>query len=77
MLDFLSAVKYNIFSGRQKGGGDMKATKIGRPPSENPKNERITIRLDSADATILKKYCEQNGVDKAEAIRRGIRKLGQ
>ena len=55
----------------------MKATKIGRPPSENPKNERITIRLDSADATILKKYCEQNGVDKAEAIRRGIRKLGK
>ena len=49
--------------------------KIGRPPAENPKSERITVRIDRETSDILQRYCERNEVDKAEAVRRGIKKL--
>lgn len=49
--------------------------RTGRPPVENPKAERITVRLDNETSGILKKYCDQEKVEKAEAIRKGIRKL--
>ena len=32
--------------------------KMGRP-TDNPKDVRITVRLDAESADILKKYCEQ------------------
>lgn len=49
--------------------------RIGRPPIENPKNERITVRLDAETMEQLKQYCEEEQIDKAEALRRGIEKL--
>ena len=49
--------------------------RIGRPKSDNPKDTRITIRLDKEDCKILDHYCEQEQVDKAKAIRVGIKKL--
>ena len=49
--------------------------KTGRPKIDNPKSERITVRLDKASAETLEKYCEQENVEKAEAIRHGISKL--
>lgn len=49
--------------------------KTGRPKIENPKSERITVRLDNDSAATLKLYCEQMHVEKAEAIRRGIARL--
>ena len=49
--------------------------KTGRPKIDNPKSERITVRLDKASAETLGKYCEQEKIEKAEAIRRGISKL--
>ncbi|MCM1024702.1 MAG: hypothetical protein NC395_11700 [Prevotella sp.] len=49
--------------------------RTGRPKSDNSKNERITVRLDSETSDTLKKYCEQENVEKAEAVRRGIGKL--
>ena len=49
--------------------------RTGRPPIENPKKERITVRLDDKRIEILSNYCNKNNVDKAEAIRRGIDKL--
>lgn len=48
--------------------------RTGRP-TDNPKSERITIRLDEESKDILHAYCDQIGVDKAEAVRRGIKKL--
>ena len=48
--------------------------RTGRP-TDNPKLERITVRLDSKSSEILKKYCDANQLEKAEAIRRGIKKL--
>lgn len=49
--------------------------KAGRPTT-NPKDKgRLTMRLDAECQTILDIYCEQESVDRAEAARRGIKKL--
>lgn len=58
-----------------KKRGDCVSPRIGRPKSDNPKDTRITIRLDKEDCKILELYCEQEQVDKAKAIRTGIKKL--
>lgn len=52
----------------------MPEVKMGRP-TDNPKLNRITVRLDAECERILKEYCSENGKDKAEAIRAGIKKL--
>lgn len=49
--------------------------RTGRPKSDNPKAERITVRLDKESSSILTNYCESESVDRAEAVRRGIKKL--
>ena len=49
--------------------------RTGRPPIENPKSERITVRLMKEESEILNRYCEENKIGRAEAVRRGIRKL--
>ena len=66
------SVIYNY--GRQKRGDYVPEKKIGRP-TNNPKNERITVRLDVESSEILDCYCMQELLDRAEAIRRGIKKL--
>lgn len=66
---------YNVFSGGQKGGVFQMSPRTGRPKAENPKNVKVSVRLDREHQEILKNYCEQEQVDKAEAIRRGISKL--
>lgn len=48
--------------------------RTGRP-TNNPKSERVTVRLDNESSEILNQYCEQEGVERAEAVRRGIKKL--
>lgn len=50
-------------------------SQMGRPKSDNPKSEKITVRLDKEHSEILKVYCEKEKVEKAEAVRRGIKKL--
>lgn len=52
----------------------MPEKKLGRP-TDNPKSKPIHVRLDSECENILERYCEQEGVKKTEAIRRGIKKL--
>lgn len=49
--------------------------RTGRPKIENPKSERITVRLDNESVETLNAYCNEKKVEKAEAIRRGISKL--
>ena len=51
--------------------------KTGRPKSENPKSNRITVRIDDETMKTLNEYCLKENVEKAEAIRRGIKKIGQ
>ncbi len=48
--------------------------RTGRP-TDNPKRERITVRLDAESEQILTQYCIQESIDKAEGIRRGIKRL--
>lgn len=50
------------------------AAKIGRPTT-NPKEERITVRLDKECSEILNNYCKKTGAKRAEAIRQGIKGL--
>ena len=50
--------------------------RTGRP-TDNPKQERITVRLDAESSEILHRYCEQKDVERAEAIRRGVKKLAE
>ena len=53
---------------------DRMSPKTGRP-TDAPKIERITVRLDAETKAALDAYCERAHVDKAEAVRRGIMKL--
>ncbi|MCT4596909.1 MAG: hypothetical protein N4A50_03395 [Vallitalea sp.] len=48
--------------------------KVGRP-TDNPKGKPIHVRLDKRNDEILKEYCEEYKVSRAEGIRRGIYKL--
>ncbi len=52
----------------------MASPKMGRP-TDNPKDKTLFVRLDSESSDALEAYCEQEQVTKAEAARRGIKKL--
>lgn len=45
---------------------------MGRPPSSNPKQNDIKVRVDDQTHDKLLRYCERNGLTKAEAIRLAI-----
>ena len=48
--------------------------RTGRP-TNNPKTQRITVRLDEESQRILNEYCDQEDIERAEGIRRGVKKL--
>ena len=48
--------------------------RTGRP-TNNPRPNKISIRISNSDQKILDDYCKQEAVNKTEAISRGIRKL--
>uniref|UniRef100_UPI003FF0511E hypothetical protein n=1 Tax=Roseburia sp. TaxID=2049040 RepID=UPI003FF0511E len=48
--------------------------RTGRPTS-NPRPNKISIRISDDDKKILETYCEENNVNKTEAISRGIKGL--
>ena len=48
--------------------------RTGRP-TDNKKGKPIHVRLDEKSDEILEKYIRQEGVSRAEAIRRSILKL--
>ena len=52
----------------------MKNPKMGRP-TDNPKDTALFVRLDNESSSILEAYCAEKQVTKAEAARRGIKKL--
>lgn len=49
--------------------------RTGRPKVENPKSNDVKVRLDDKTTLELDKYCLENGITRAEAIRRGIHLL--
>lgn len=50
------------------------SSKMGRP-TDNPKSKPVHVRLDTECDAILKQYCSQEKINKAEAIRHGIKML--
>ena len=50
------------------------SSKLGRP-TDNPKPFKITVRLDDQAQSTLQRYCEQEQIERGEAVRRGIKKL--
>ena len=52
----------------------MSDKKMGRP-TDNPKNRRITFRLDDDTFNNLEVYCKKHKVTKVEAIRTAINLL--
>ncbi len=51
-----------------------KEKKMGRL-TDNPRPYSLIIRMSEADKRILEEYCAKNGVNRTEAISRGIGKL--
>ena len=45
--------------------------KMGRP-TDNPRPHSLTIRISDADKRTLEEYCAKTGVNRTEAISRGI-----
>lgn len=52
----------------------MSDKKLGRP-TDNPKNNKITIRIDDEVLKILDAYCKKKNVTRTSAITEGIKKL--
>ena len=52
----------------------MDKSKMGRP-TNNPKNNRITVRLDNDTFNKLNKYCESEKINYTDAIRNLIKTL--
>jgi hypothetical protein len=70
----LEDISYNVIYGRQKRKEGEMSPRTGRP-TDNPKSGKITVRLDDESMRIMKEYCDQKSVERAEAVRRGIKKL--
>lgn len=48
--------------------------KTGRPPLENPRDYRITVRVDKDEKEMLEKICEITGKGKNEVIRTAVKR---
>lgn len=48
--------------------------RTGRP-TDNPRPNKISIRISDEDKETLENYCQEYNVNKTEAISRGIKKL--
>ena len=48
--------------------------RTGRP-TDNPRPNKLSIRISDEDKKTLEDYCKENNVNRTEAISRGIKKL--
>ena len=51
----------------------MTASKMGRPPIENPKNKKLTIRVTEDEMNSIDECSKRLGVTKSELALEGIR----
>lgn len=49
--------------------------RTGRPKVEKPKQNDVKVRLDDETKVKLDRYCMTHGINRAEAIRRGVHLL--
>lgn len=52
----------------------MSDKKMGRP-TDNPRPNKLSIRISDEDKAILEEYCLSKNVNKTEAVSRGIKSL--
>lgn len=50
--------------------------RTGRP-TNNPRPNKLSIRISDKDKDALEQYCKENGVNRTEAISRGINLLNK
>ena len=50
-------------------------SKMGRPPIDNPKSVKYSIRLDEKTEKRLLVYCKRHKLKRGEVIRRAIKAL--
>lgn len=48
------------------------SARMGRPPSSNPKQNDVKVRMDDDLHMRLVSFCQDRGITKAEAIRQAI-----
>ena len=48
--------------------------KMGRP-TDDPKDVKLTVRVNKATNEILEKYCKKNNISKVEGVREAINRL--
>lgn len=74
MLDLCQTKVYIILMPDKKRGDYVSGKKMGRP-TDNPRLNKISIRISDEDKSIIEDYCEKEKVNKTEAISRGIKSL--
>lgn len=57
-----------------KVGGSL-SLRTGRPPSDNPKNERLYIRVTPGEKVKIQQFCKDFGVSLLDLIRKGMEAL--
>lgn len=70
----MSGVSVILLSGKRKAVIILAQKKIGRPTT-NPRPNKLSIRLSDKTLKKLERYCEQESVNKTEAVERAIDKL--
>lgn len=49
----------------------------GRPTVDNPRSERVDVRLTAEEIEMLDDYCQRKGVSRPQGLRDGIRALNK
>ena len=49
--------------------------RTGRPPVENPKNDRITVRFSAEQLSQLEAYADKYHLEKAQVLMKGFEEL--
>lgn len=48
--------------------------RVGRPTND-PKETRMSVSFNAEQKELIKKYADENGITKSEAVRHGVNKL--
>lgn len=73
-IDMCLTQLYNIYVRHKKEVYFLTDKKMGRP-TDNPKPNRITIRIDNETLNSLDGYCKKKSIERSEGVRRAIQKL--
>lgn len=63
---------YDIIINVHTKGGEPVSPRTGRPHVENPKNERLHIRVTPDEKAKIQEFCKKFNVTMLELIRKGM-----